>query len=195
MTLHTGYTIGQSVPLDYPQPLFAEEFDQPKWYILQVKAQRENAAKEALKAKGVYSFFPVKRVKHFRKGKKFEREYPEFSRLLFAKLRNRPHWFALRYREIIMDVFRDESGVPIDVDRRVIKVLQGHESLLDRIEREKREAAMLKVNDKAIVISGPFTGQPITVTSVDDVNLRVRFETHFGHIKGEISVSMLEKVE
>ena len=90
-----AYHIGQTVPLDYTRTITGDAIDRT-WHAIVVPAHKEKATVEIFKARGFFAFYPKREVRTFIRGKKYIREMPEITRIVYVRFDRQPHWDATK---------------------------------------------------------------------------------------------------
>lgn len=182
------YQIGQIVPLDASRGILGGDIP-ATWYALLTAPQKERAACETLKAKGIHTAYPVRESSHRTRGKMIVRKLPVVSRIVYAKFERAPQWDVLKHRRIIQGVF-SYGDQPIEIHRDVIRAVMGLPTVAEELEAARREMLRVREGERARVVSGPFAGHLVDVRRVS--HGRVWWETLTG-IKGEASETALER--
>jgi len=186
----TGVMIGDKIELPPQRGILGDKIP-PVWHVLEVSAQKERATRERIKAEGEYAFYPSEERVWFVKGKKFEREQPMITRMVYAKFTRAPHWDVMKERRIITGVF-SINGVPIAIPPDIIRRVQGLPTDAERLAAAKAELLRIREGDKAELTEGPFAGHVVDVFSV--AHGRVWWETITG-VKGSSATNVMKRLD
>ena len=185
-----GYEIGQVLPLDGARGITSGPELPPAWYALVVPPMKEAATRDMLRRrKDIYAFFPERRKRYHRQGRRYSRMLPIVAGIVYAKFTRAPQWDVLKHRRLIHGVFSN-NGIPIQIPAAMIRRIQGLPEDLEELERARAEMAKLNPGDRARVVRGPLEGYLVEVKASKQG--RVWFETLTG-IKIEAHESFLEK--
>jgi len=184
------YHIGDTFPLDRSMDITTGKMDAPAWHPLWVAPQKERAAREALKAKGVFAFYPFEEMQRWAHGRKITWQRPSITRLIYAKFTHYPQWHILRLRRMIIGPM-SVNGVPIIIPSETIRQLQGLPTEAERLEEARLELQRLRVGDVARITQGPLAGKCVDINSIrGGVGW---FDSLIG-IRGSAQVDKLERV-
>lgn len=175
--------IGDVVPLDYPRTIEGELMASPVWFALTVPANKENAAKQHLKRKGIHSCYPEREVAYRSRGKRHKRTMPVIARVVYAKFHREPQWDVMKARKLITGVYCYENR-PIAIPGDVISQVMGLPTEAEKLEAARREMLRVREGDAAEILDGPMADMVVNVTAVRDG--RVWWETLTG-IRGTSS--------
>lgn len=158
--------VGSTEPWTSPPGIVAGPSIKPVWHCLLVESQREQAAREHLRANGVYAFYPSREVVRHRMGRVIRQERPEVTGYVFAQFRAAPQWHVIRARWRLFRGVIACDGVPVAINRDVIRQLQGLTVEAQKLEEARREMRRIREGDKAQIIEGPLKGFWVDVREV-----------------------------
>jgi transcription antitermination factor NusG len=138
----------------------------PVWHCLLVAPQKELATREHLRANGVYAFYPSREKRYTRQGKTIRIERPEVTGYVFAQFRQRPMWHVMKEKRRLITGVLGVNGVPVEINRDVIRHLQGLTLEAAKLEEARREMFRVRPGDKAMFAGGPLKGFVVEVTDV-----------------------------
>ena len=187
---YTKLNIGDAVELP-PQRGIIGQAITPVWHVLEVAPQKERAARERLKAVDQFAFFPSEEKVWFVRGKRFEREQPMITRMVYARFTCAPQWDILKERRIITGVF-SINGIPIVIPPDIIRRVQGLPTDAERLAAAKAELLRIREGDRAELTDGPFAGHVVDVFSV--AHGRVWWETITG-VKGSSDQAKMKRLD
>ncbi len=177
----SDYFVGQVVPRDPVRGIVHGPDTPPVWHALIVPAQREVAAREFLRAHGIYAFFPSESRYRTIAGKRIEREAAIVSRVVYAKFHQAPQWDVMRrYHRMVQGVFSRFDPVrgilrPVQIPPEIIKALHGVTVEAERIKQAQIEmrraramAMQVRPGDRAEIVDGPLAGFLVDVAEVRD---------------------------
>ena len=142
------------------------------WYALKVPPQKEFAAREILRKRGLTTFIPVE--KKWRRRNKYTKEkvliqYPIFPRYVFTGFpKAAANWFDVFKIHLIQGVV-GINGEPRKLDEAgMARMLFKFEDGLARPKEEKWMPTNheFKVGDVVEVMDGPFEGQKVPVVDI-----------------------------
>lgn len=168
----------------------------PTWYALRTPPQKEKAAREFLRKRGVHAFYPDEERTRIVNGRKRTYTAPIVSGYVFARFTGLPLWHVLRARPFFSGVV-SMNGVPFALPRPTIRRLQGFTIEMEERRREMREMREMarkalepKVGDIARITDGPLAGFLVEVTELTGGVARYLLP---GSIKGEAPIRKLER--
>lgn len=189
----TAYQIGVVYPLERPRGIFSGEEIRPTWYALTVPPNKEKAARETLRAQGVYAFYPseTKRYRNrFSPDKPIKVERPIVSSLVYAMFRHAPQWDVMKEQRRIITGVYSINGSPIAIPSDVIRHLQGMTVEAERLREAKADLLRIREGDRATIVSGPLAGFAVDVDSVAHGQVWFRFLTGG---KGSADIGSLQR--
>lgn len=184
------YHIGQKTPLEGRYNITGGKLDSPVWYAMLVPPQKEHAARNMLRAKGIHAVYPENEVSYSVRGRKVSRKLPVVTRIVYAKFTHAPQWHALKARRLITGVF-SWGDRPIPIPSDVIRAIMGLPTEAERLEEARREMLRVKDGDRARLIGGPLDGLVVNISEVKEG--RAWFDTLTG-VKGSAEVGKMERV-
>lgn len=186
------YHIGQVVPFDYQRGILGAKLDTPRHHAIITPPNKERATVEMLKAKGMFAFYPKREVSHFVRKRKITRDYPQISRIIYAKFTRAPNWDVMLRRKWITGVF-SIGDRPIAIPSEVIRQLQGLPGRAEALRQAREELQQVVVGDVAQLPDGPLAGHFVQVTSVESGG-RVWWQSLTSSlIKGQTSAGKIER--
>lgn len=159
------YHIGQILPLEYTRGMLGAKMVEPVWHAIVVPPMKENATVEMLKAKGVFAFYPKRESVHFRRGKKIVRNFPEITRIVYAKFEHDPQWDVMKARKWITGVF-SVGDKPIAIPSEIIRRLQGLPGRAEALRQAREELQRIVIGDTAKLTEGALAGHFVQVSDV-----------------------------
>jgi transcription antitermination factor NusG len=163
----------------------------PVWHCLLVAPQKELATREHLRANGVYAFYPSREKRYTRQGKTIRIERPEVTGYVFAQFRQRPMWHVMKEKRRLITGVLGVNGVPVEINRDVIRHLQGLTLEAAKLEEARKEMFRVRPGDKATFAEGPLKGFVVEVTDVlGDI---AKFAGVFG-IRSKADLSSLVRI-
>jgi transcription antitermination factor NusG len=165
------------------------------WYALCVPPQKEFAAQEILKRRGIATFCPFESV--WRRTSRYTKEkelkhYPVMPRYVFAGFDAEPSWFHVFSIPLIRAVVGFD-GQPAKI-RDMVKFISGFRNGLKRPEAERfmRTHREYGVGDIATVIDGPLAGRSVVVENIARGHAFFRMEMFGGEMVLNLPVGSLE---
>lgn len=185
--------IGDTLPLTGEYRITGAPLDSPVWFALTVAPQREIDIIEFFRNEpGIgYSFCPIEPKVRIVRGSRVETMRPMVSRLVFTMFRAEPRWHVMRERRRIITGVISSHGIPRQITRSEIRMIQGLPVTLAEIERERQESAALRPGDRATLLDGPLEGFAVEVQAVCGGVAQLRFLVN--GIKGEAPVGALRR--
>jgi hypothetical protein len=175
------------------QPIFAEPFDRPAWFVLIVPPQSELVATAWLARHGVEAWHPRETVyvhARFKPHKLIPKIKPICTGYLFARFTRRPVWdflFAQSHGKI-RDVMRIGER-PVAIGEAELMVMQEVPERLRALRQAAIDAATIRPGDMATITGGHMDGWTIRVDSIKGG--MAYFEAPIG--KGSVVVERLQK--
>jgi transcription antitermination factor NusG len=163
----------------------------PVWHCLLVAPQKEMATREHLRANGVYAFYPSREKRYTRQGKTIRIERPEVTGYVFAQFRQRPMWHVMKEKRRLITGVLGVNGVPVEINRDVIRHLQGLTLEAAKLEEARKEMFRVRPGDKATFADGPLKGFVVEVTDV--LGDMAKFAGVFG-IRSKADLSSLVRI-
>jgi transcription antitermination factor NusG len=163
----------------------------PVWHCLLVAPQKEMATREHLRANGVYAFYPSREKRYTRQGKTIRIERPEVTGYVFAQFRQRPMWHVMKEKRRLITGVLGVNGVPVEINRDVIRHLQGLTLEAAKLEEARKEMFRVRPGDKATFAEGPLKGFVVEVTDV--LGDMAKFAGVFG-IRSKADLSSLVRI-
>jgi transcription antitermination factor NusG len=164
---------------------------EPTWFCLLVAPQKELATREHLRANGVYAFYPSREKRYTRQGKTIRIERPEVTGYVFAQFRQRPMWHVMKEKRRLITGVLGVNGAPVEINRDVIRHLQGLTLEAAKLEEARREMFRVRPGDKATFAEGPLKGFVVEVTDV--LGDMAKFAGVFG-IRSKADLSSLVRI-
>jgi transcription antitermination factor NusG len=163
----------------------------PVWHCLLVAPQKEMATREHLRANGVYAFYPSREKRYTRQGKTIRIERPEVTGYVFAQFRQRPMWHVMKEKRRLITGVLGVNGVPVEINRDVIRHLQGLTLEAAKLEEARREMFRVRPGDKATFAEGPLKGFVVDITEIKGGEAAVAGLFGF---KSKAALSALERI-
>lgn len=189
MRYQRNWEIGQKIEIGSRRGVAAGPDINPVWHALLTAPGRERATTERLKTEGVFTFYPIKEKAYRVRGKRFVREFPVVTQIIYARFQRVPQWDVMRDRKLITGVISC-GGRPIALPAEIIRAIRGLPIEVRRLEEAKKELMALHPGDRAEIIEGPLAGLLVDVREVRDG--RVWWSTLAG-LKGQTDDRMLRK--
>lgn len=183
-------SIGDVVPLDYPRTIEGGPLPSPVWFALTVPPNKENAARQHLRRRGIHCCYPEREIAYRTRGKRHKRIMPVIARVVYAKFQREPQWDVMKVRKLITGVYCYENR-PIAIPGDVISQVMGLPTEAEKLEAARREMLRVREGDAAEILDGPMADMVVNVTAVRDG--RVWWETLTG-IRGTSSSGGLVRV-
>ena len=181
------FKIGDVVAYNPPRGIqHGVHMAEPLWFALTVPPQREKAAREFLRAREVYAFFPSETRCRTVRGRKVETERPSIPGHVYAKFIQPPQWDVMKERMRLITGVYAVHGRPVAIPRAVIRRLQGLTVEAEKLREARAELFQLNPGDQATLSSGVFEGFTVEVTSVSGG--RVFWRTVTGQLLGRAVV-------
>jgi len=185
------YRIGQTYPLDRPRGIQGGQRIPPTWYCLLTPPMKERAAREHLRAQGVYAFYPSREKRWTVAGRTHRQEFPEVSGYVFALFKYEPQWDIMKEKRRLISGVMGVNGYPTKFPRDVIRHMQGLTVEAKRLEEAKRELMRVRAGDKAKITQGPLSGFVVDVYQVNG-DEAVAESAELGKVRA--SLSGLERI-
>ncbi len=183
--------IGQIVPYTAPRRIVSGPETPPIWHCLIVPPQKERAAREFLRKRDIFSFFPSEEITRVVAGKKRTIEKPMITQHVYAQFRQQPQWDVMkRVHRLITGVYCI-GGKPVAIPRDVIRHLQGMTVEAERLRAAQAELMRIREGDTAEIVEGPLAGFSVSVVGTS--NGEAWWEMVSG-AKGKMPVSRLRRV-
>jgi len=187
------YEPGRIYPLDNTRGIVGAPLPDPAWYALLTRPGKEQAARAALRARGVQCIYPRKWRRWNVKGRLYKRRTATVTQIVYAKFSKAPHWDVLKLRGIITGVI-SRGNVPIVLAPGVIRDVMGLPAAEDRLARAAADLARLHPGDKARLQGGLFEGHIVDVTASEPGRVYWQIMTDLGMVKGSDAPDGLDKV-
>lgn len=188
-----SYYKGQILPLDRARGITHGPEIMPVWHALIVPPQKEKAAKEMLKKRGVFAFYPTREKVHFRNGKKITNVLPSISQVVYARFSQAPQWDVMKARRLITGMYAI-NGSPIVIPPAIIRQVQGLQAAEEELEAAKMELARIKEGDKIRIGVGPFENFCVEVDSTAQGRLWWNLIIGGKRVSGSSSVDQVVKI-
>jgi hypothetical protein len=159
------YQRGQIIPLERKSGIVGEELGTPVWHTVFVPPNKERSTSEALKAKNCYAFYPQRTSRWFVRGKKYERDFPHITGMIYVKFKYMPNWHIMRERRLINGVMSIGSR-PIEFPPEIIRNVQGLPARNEALRQAREELAAISRGDTAIMGDGPLLGHYVQISDV-----------------------------
>lgn len=160
-----SYHIGQILQMDLKRGILGDALGTPIWNAIVVPPMKERATVERLKAKGCFAFFPSLEKSHIIRGKRIVREYPQITRIIYAKFKHKPNYDVMRARGLIHGVF-SVGDRPINIPSEIVRRLQGLPSRVAALQQAREELQRLIRGDTAQLTEGPLAGHFVQVEGI-----------------------------
>ena len=171
------YHIGQIHPPANPPRITTGPEIPPVWHCLIVPPQKERAAREFLRKRDIFAFFPSEETTRTVAGKRHIIEKPMITQHVYAQFRQQPQWDVLkRVHRLITGVYC-MSGIPIAIPRDVIRHLQGMTVEVERLRAAQEELMRVRAGDVAEIVTGPLAGFSVNVVGIVDGEAMFEFWT------------------
>lgn len=175
--------------------------DGVRWHALKVYPQRERAAKAWLLARGVYSFYPTRKIVRHVRGRALESERLYLPGYVFARFSGAPLWHRIiskperRIPRMIHDVIRLHNGEPGMLHERSLQQLFAMRATEGELDARFQHARRLRKSDRATIRSGIYEGQEIEIIEIKAGKARFKIYMFGAEIETAMDVGRLEKVE
>lgn len=187
------YHMGQTVPFDYKRGLTGPELPEPVWNAIVVPPMKERGFVGVLKAQNVFGFYPKRERSHTFRGRKITREYPEVSRIVYAKFKHQPNYDVMKARRLITGVFSVGEN-PINIPASIIRQLQGLPDRVEALRQARDELRQLIVGEVVQIAEGPAAGHCVQIAKVDPSTGEVHWHSlASSFLRGSSSANMLVK--
>ncbi|MDB5525532.1 MAG: hypothetical protein JWM58_3295 [Rhizobium sp.] len=154
------------------------------WYALITPPQKEFAAQEILKRRGIATFCPFESVWR-RKSRyttdKHLRHFPVMPRYVFAGFETEPSWYHIFQTPLVAAVVGlNGCPVPIDGMPKLVSMFRNGLRRPDA-ERHMKTHREYHVGDAAVVVSGPLSDRIVKVEEISNGHAFFRMEM-FGSV-------------
>lgn len=161
----------------------------PVWNALITPPQKEQKTADRLRGAGVTVRYPTyTKVRHHH-GKKHEYIRPAIPGIIYAHFKYAPQWDVLRQRGLIIGTFA-RGGQPITLSEDDIARVMGLPTEAERQERERLEALIPRVGEKAEV---NVAGMSLLV-DVERVEAGRVWWSMVSGLKGEAAVKKMRRI-
>ena len=164
---HTGYFIGQEIPLEQKRPIQTGD-SVPSWFVFQTPPQKEVSAKAWLERRGVEAWYPSEtRWRRIPRGKRSKAPYEAriVPRYIFARFTGYPAWDVVQSCRWLSHVV-GVNGTPMPVTDEVMANMDQVPARLEAIRQREIDKRTLRPGDKAKVATGPFEGWVVEVRQI-----------------------------
>jgi transcription antitermination factor NusG len=155
---------GDCVPYTPPRGIQHGPETSPTWHALTVPPQRERAAREFLRARDVYAFYPSEERTRFQRGRKITTERPMIAGQVYARFTKPPQWDVMKEKMRLITGVYSLDGWPVEIPPIIIRRLQGMTVEAEKLREAREELLRLRVGDKATVKDGPLGSFAVEIT-------------------------------
>ncbi|MBL0374020.1 hypothetical protein JJB09_18525 [Rhizobium sp. KVB221] len=165
------------------------------WYALVVPPQKEFAAQEILKRRGVVTFCPFESL--WRKKSRYTKEkvlrhFPVMPRYVFAGFAGDPSWFHVFQTPLILSVVGVQGEpAPIEGMGRLVSLFRNGLRRPDA-ERHMRTHREYGVGDAAVVVDGPLADRIVRVEEISGGHAFFRMELFGSEHRLSLTLDKLE---
>lgn len=193
------YQIGQVFEATMPNEIFAD--GGARWHALIVAPMREQHAEGWLKARGVYSFHPV-RVRHKKIRGATRRIVSRYlPGYVFARFPGRIITHRVVGTPFITDMIRMANGEPGKLDPEALRALHAMREVDEQTQeaearkrRKLKEQSRLRRGDRAVLLTGVMAGQSVEVLELKAGRAKFSIRMFGGDIPAEADIGELQKV-
>lgn len=184
------YHIGQIYPPATTRRIVTGPETAPVWYCLKVPPMKERAAREFLRIRDIYAFYPSEEKHRIVAGRKRTYEHPIITGHVYAQFRQQPQWDVLkRVYRLITGVYSNGEK-PIAIPRDVIHHLQGLPTDAELLKAAQEELLRIRAGDVAEIVEGPLAGFCVNVVGTAEGEAFFEFVTGG---KGRASLASLRR--
>jgi transcription antitermination factor NusG len=155
------------------------------WFALIAHPQHEFEAQAELERMGVEAIVPriAKEVRKHRLSKStVVREYPLWSRYVFAGFTQPRPWYAVNRIDAISGAVGFE-GEPLLLPASTVRYVQSVAAQPIEIKRDRVERATFKIGDRVMIARGPFLGHIAELSAIRRKSAELLLDI-FGSIQG-----------